>query len=248
MKMLIGGLLRSASDNKTIEVLNPATGAVIDTIPAATEADVREAIALSIEGQKKWAAYPLYKRAEIIRKFVDLTEARVGELGLLQSLEMGKPLKESIGDFVNIRNIFCGFIEAADNLLGSTMPIGVQMGKENDFEMNVREPLGTVVCIIPFNGPLVLFSHKVAPALIAGNSVIVKPASDDPLTILRLGELLLEAGVPGGAAQFVTGSGAKVGRWLTEDPRIAKVSFTGSTEVGLEIAKKRGRESRQMQP
>ena len=132
--------------------------------------------------------------------------------------------------------LFNGFVEAANQFLGKTMPIGVQAGREKDFEITIHEPLGVIACIIPFNAPLVLFSHKVAPSLIAGNSVIVKPSSDAPLTLMTLGKLMLEAGVPGDVIQFVTGSGSKIGDFITKDPRIAKVSFTGSTPVGVKIA------------
>ncbi|MGI6777061.1 MAG: aldehyde dehydrogenase family protein [Acetivibrionales bacterium] len=236
MKMLIGGKWKGASDNGVREVINPATGEVIDTVPEATKEDVDEAIRLSLAGKEAWASFPLWKRAEILNKFVDMIDDNRKELGLLLSKEMGKPIKEAVGDFTSLKAIFTGFIETANNLLGNAMPIGVQPGKEKDLEITIREPLGTVVCIVPFNAPLVLFSHKVAPALIAGNAVIVKPASDNPLTLLRVVELMLKAGVPGDAVQILTGSGSKVGAWLTGDSRIAKVSFTGSTEVGLEIA------------
>lgn len=237
MEMLIGGRRRAASDGETVEVTNPASGEVVDTIPLATEEDVSEAIACASAGQRRWAACPLYRRAAILRRFVAGIDAHIEELAMLQSKEMGKPIRESTGDFASLKMLFNGYVEAADNMFGRTMPMGVQEGMERDFEFTVYEPLGVIACIISFNAPLVLFSHKVAPALIAGNSVIVKPASDDPLTLLRIGELLWEAGVPGDVLQFVTGSGSKIGRLLTSDPRIDKISFTGSTEVGIEIAK-----------
>jgi len=236
VKMLIGGKKVDSSDQRVIKVFNPANSELVDTVPAATEEDVKKSIALAVEGKKIWSAYPLYKRAAIIKKFIALVDEHRDEMGLLLSKEMGKPINEAISEFSSIGQVFGGFIETANNLLGMAAPLGVQQGKEKDIEFSIREPLGTIVCIIPFNAPISLFSHKVAPALIAGNAVIIKPASDVPLALLYLGELMLEAGIPGGAIQFVTGSGSKVGRWLVEDPRIAKVSFTGSTGVGIDIA------------
>lgn len=122
-----------------------------------------------------------------------------------------------------------------------TLPIGGEAGKEHDFDVTIRQSLGIIVCIIPFNAPLTLFAKKVAPALLTGNAVIVKPATDDPLTLLRLGGLLWEAGVPGKAFQMVTGRGGEIGEWLTADKRIAGVSFTGSTEAGARVAENAGR-------
>lgn len=236
MKMLIGGQWRDASDGATLDVLNPATGAVIDTVPCATQKDVEEAVTRSIQGQKEWAAMPLHKRAEILRRFCDLVDAHHEELARTMSQEMGKPIREARGEFAIIRQLFNGFIEVADTHLETAKPVsGFQAGKERDFECTIREPIGTVVCIVPFNGPTSLFSHKAAPALVAGNAVIAKAPSDDPLTLLKIGGLLLEAGVPGDAFQLLTGRGSQCGEWLCSDPRIAKVSFTGSTETGLRI-------------
>lgn len=236
MEMLIGGQRRKAHDGKVIEVTNPATGEVVDTIPLATADDVSEAVSNAVAGQRKWAAYPLHERAAILRRFINSIDEHIDELALLQTKEMGKPIRESRGDFGSLKMLFNGYIEAANNMFGHTMPLGVQSGMDRDLEFTIFEPLGVIACIISFNAPLVLFTHKVAPSLIAGNSVIVKPASDDPLALLRIGELLWEAGVPGDALQFVTGSGSKVGGWLTADPRINKITFTGSTDVGIEIA------------
>ena len=236
MKMLIGGQWRDASDGKTLDVVNPATGEIIDTVPSATKADVDEAITRSINGQKEWAAMPLHKRAEILRRFCALIDEHHEELSRTMSQEMGKPIREARGEFAIIKQLFNGFIEVANTHLETANPIsGFQAGKEKDFECTIREPIGTIVCIVPFNGPTSLFSHKAAPALVAGNAVIAKAPSDDPLTLLKIGGLLMKAGVPGDTFQLLTGSGAECGEWLCSDPRIAKVSFTGSTETGLRI-------------
>lgn len=244
MKMLIGGNRCDASDGKTMDVLNPATGEVVDTVPVATKADIEEVIALSVKGHKEWDATPLYQRMAIVQKFVDLAmeEDTRREIATIYCKEMGRPYKECYGDFNILKNHVEGFISAARNdLTGLTLPIGGEAGKEHDFDFTIRQSLGPIVCIIPFNAPFTLFAKKVAPALLTGNSVIVKPASDDPLALLRLGELVLEAGVPGNAFQMVTGRGEQIGDWLTGDKRIEGVSFTGSTEAGARVAENAGR-------
>ena len=228
--------MRSASNGKTIDIINPVNNEVIDTLPSATQQDIEDAISFAVDGQRDWAKVSLHERGRRLRRFVSLIDEHAEEMSLLLCKEMGKPITEARGDFGSVKMLFNGFIEAANHFLGNTMPIGVQEGKEKDFEITIHEPLGVIACIIPFNAPLVLFSHKVAPSLIAGNSVIVKPSSDAPLTLMYLGNLMLEAGVPGGAIQFVTGNGSKIGDLITKDPRIAKVSFTGSTAIGVKIA------------
>lgn len=235
MRMLIGGEERDAADGRVMVVTEPATGRTIDTVPRATRADVEEAIANAVKGQKEWVAMPLHQRCAIFRKFTASIDSHREEMAQILCREMGKPIKEARGDFLIVEQLFNGFVESANQKLGTCSPIGFQPGKEKDFEVTIREPLGVIACIVPFNGPLVLFSHKVAPALIAGNSVIVKVPGDDPLALLMIGKLMLEAGIPGNAFQIITGIGSECGEWLTHDPRIAMVSFTGSTEVGLSI-------------
>lgn len=244
MQMYIGGQPCDAANKATIDVINPATGAVIDTIPKAAREDVDRTIKNSVSGQEEWAKYPLHRRIDILNRFVTLAmeEERRKEMALALCKEMGKPYKEAYGDFNILKAHFEGFISAAkNNLTGTVLPFGSEAGKERDFDVTIREPLGTILCILAFNAPLTLYAKKVAPALLTGNSVIVKPASEVPLTILMLSKLMLEAGVPGNAYQIVTGSGGDIGDWLTADPRIAGVTFTGSTEVGVRIATNLGR-------
>lgn len=244
MKMFIGGRERDASDGSVIAVINPATNELVDTVPAATREDVDEVLNNAAEGEAEWADVPLHRRMAALQKFVDLAlrEDNRSKMALVMCREMGKPLKEAYGDFNILKNHVEGFISAArNNLTGTVLPFGGEAGKENDFDITIREPIGTIVCIIPFNAPLTLFAKKVAPALLTGNAVVIKPASDDPLTVLMLVKLMLEAGVPGNACQCVTGRGEGVGEWLTADRRIAGVTFTGSTEVGVRVAENCGR-------
>ena len=244
MKMYIGGVERDAGDGKTINVINPATGGVIDTIPVATKADVEEVIANSVKGFEEWSETPLNRRMAVMQRFVDICmqEDNRKAMALVMSKEMGKPLKEAYGDFNILKNHIEGFISAArNNLTGTVLPFGGEAGKEADFDICVREPIGPIVCIIAFNAPLTLFAKKVAPALLVGNSAIIKPASDDPMTVLMLSKFMYEAGVPGNVYQCVTGRGEDIGDWLTSDKRIAGVTFTGSTDVGVRIATNCGR-------
>lgn len=244
MKMLIGGKHCDAADGKVMNVTNPVNGEIIDTVPVATREDIDHVVALSVEGHKEWDATPLHKRMAVMQKFVDLAMAEDTrkEIATVYTKEMGRPYKECYGDFNILKNHIEGFISAARNdLTATTLPMGAENGKERDFDFTIRQSLGPIVCIIPFNAPFTLFAKKVAPALLTGNSVIVKPASDDPLAMIRLGELILEAGVPGNVFQLVTGRGEQIGDWLTGDKRIAGVSFTGSTEAGARVAENAGR-------
>lgn len=237
MKMFINGQRRDASDGKTIDVLNSATLELIDTVPAATEADVREAIEAAKEGSRIWKNTPVHERTRILCRAADMIDERREELARSLSTEMGKIISESSPEVRAAAQIIRGYAEKANHLYGETMA-DYQVGTENDIIFTRREPLGVVACITPFNYPVELSSHKYASALAAGNAVIVKPATDNPLTVMKVIEILWEAGIPGNVLQVVTGSGSAIGDILTESPDIQAITFTGSTEVGLHIAEK----------
>jgi succinate-semialdehyde dehydrogenase/glutarate-semialdehyde dehydrogenase len=236
MKMIIGGKRRDSRSGNTIKVFNPATGELIDTVPDAAEEDVREAIDISLEGKKVWGDTPLFKRSEVLRRFLEIAREKKNELAVLLSAETGKTVRESAAEVDTLLRVFRGYIEKANHFYGITLPES-QAGFENDIIFTRREPLGVIVLVIPFNFPIDLFSHKAAPTLITGNSIIVKPSSDNPLAIIRLVEMLIEAGVPESAVQIVTGSGSVLGKWLISSPKINAVSLTGSTNAGIEVAK-----------
>ncbi|WP_455582853.1 aldehyde dehydrogenase family protein [Dysosmobacter sp.] len=237
MKMLIGGKAVDASDGANFPVLNPATLQTIDTVPFATREDVEQILCNAQSGARKWAAYPLHQRIRIIRTFLSSFAARRDELISLLQQETGKITAAAVGCIDGSLKLGEHYAELARTFGGETFPIGNQVESAGAVLMTVREPLGIVVCILPYNFPIDAYMHKVIPALLMGNSVIIKPASDTPLTDIRCTELLLESGVPGNAVQIVTGSGSKIGSWLTSDPRIAMVNLTGSTQVGVQIAK-----------
>jgi succinate-semialdehyde dehydrogenase/glutarate-semialdehyde dehydrogenase len=237
MKMIIDGKFADASDGATIEVLNPATGKVLDTVPAATEADVQRAVEKAVAGQKLWAKVPVYERGEILLRFVDLVDEAKERLAQTLSQETGKPISEARGEVANIPIAFKAFVEKAKHLYGKVIPNGLEKNQENHILLTLREPLGVVACIIPFNFPCDLFDQKVAPTLMAGNAAIVKPSTDNPLTLCILTELLVKAGVTDGAIQILTGRGSQVGGWLCANADVHAITLTGSTEVGIETYK-----------
>jgi acyl-CoA reductase-like NAD-dependent aldehyde dehydrogenase len=239
MKMIIGGLKTDASDLQTIDVYNSATQELIDTVPSATEEDVLRAIQIAQQGREVWGETPTHKRSAILLKCADLLERHEEELSLLLCREMGKIIREARGEVDCAVQILRSYVEKARHFYGETMT-DAQASCDRDIIFTRREPIGVVACIAPFNYPVELSMHKVASALAAGNSVIVKPATDNPLTLIRITELMLQCGVPGSVLQIVTGYGSKVGKILTESVDIDAVSFTGSTEVGVSIAKAAG--------
>jgi len=236
VQMIINGEKRDSANGKVIEVRNMATQELIDTVPAATIEDAQEALEAAQLGAKIWAQTPVYRRVEIINQFCHSVRAKRTELAQLLSAENGKILMQAEKEINAAAAIFEGFAEESKRLFGQTIPLEIQPGLEKDLMITKREPLGVIVGIIPFNFPAELFSHKVGAALASGNAVIVKPPEDDPLTVIRLAELLHEAGVPKNVLQVVTGYGEEVGDYLAKSPLIQAVSFTGSTEVGTLIA------------
>ncbi len=235
--MIINGRAVDASDGKSIEVTNPATGKLIDTVPAATAEDVNRAVAAAKAGQKTWAKVPVYKKADIIKKFILLVEKNKEDLARTLSDETGKPIKEARAEIGNIAIAFEAFSEKAKHLYGEVVPPGLEAGQDKTILFTQREPIGVVACIIPFNFPCDLFDQKVAPALLAGNAAIVKPSTDNPLTLCKLTAFLVEAGVTDGAIQILTGRGSVVGSMLCSHPDVHLITLTGSTEVGIETAK-----------
>ncbi|MCD8078262.1 MAG: aldehyde dehydrogenase family protein [Lachnospiraceae bacterium] len=237
MKMIINGQAVAASDEKTIDVINPATGQVVDTVPAATEADIEAAVAAAVEGQKIWAQVPVSEKVEILYRFLELVEENKEDLAQTLSAETGKPIVEARAEIANIPIAFKAFSEKAKHLYGETIPSGTEAGQDKNIVITRREPIGVIACVIPFNFPCDLFDQKVAPTLLAGNAAIVKPSTDNPLTLCKLTAFLAEAGVTPGAIEIVTGRGSQAGAWLCANPRVHAITLTGSTEVGIETAR-----------
>jgi NAD-dependent aldehyde dehydrogenases len=235
MKMIINGEKRDSRDGRTIDVINPATQEFIDTIPCATEEDITEAIRIAQVGRKIWGKTPLYERTRILMRYSDVLLEHKEELSQILCREMGRQFHRCKVDVDSASFAFRGYAEKANHIYGKTLP-NSEKGYDNDISFTVREPLGVVACIVPFNQPIKLYAFKVAAALAAGNAVIIKPPTDNPMVLVRMTELLLECGVPKEAAQIITGKGAAIGDCLVGSGGIDAVNFTGSTEIGVHIA------------
>jgi succinate-semialdehyde dehydrogenase/glutarate-semialdehyde dehydrogenase len=240
MKMLINGKKLDAHDGGIIDVRNPVTNELIDTIPMATQEDIEAALACSKEGLKKWRAVSLKDKEKIYEKFFVLLQQNKRDIIETLMRESGSSIRNGLFQFQGVPGLFRGYLESAKRYDGRILVPGTEDGHDGktaqDLQFVMYEPIGTVLAVVPFNAPLMLFSYKVAPALSAGNAVIVKPPTSNPLALIKMVELLWEAGVPGDALQVVTGNGAIVGDYMVNDPRINAVTLTGSTEVGIGIA------------
>lgn len=237
MKSLIGNKWCDSSDGKVIEVYNPATNELIDTVPSLTKEDVERAIDYADAHQKDWEAKSVIERCEVLSRFAELVEENKDELAMLLSKETGKPIKEAYNEIANIGIGVPGYVEKVKHEYGNIVYRGTEKGQENTIQYTIQQPLGVVVAIIPFNFPSDIFINKVPPALLMGNAVILKPASVNPLTLTRYVELLVEAGVPAGVISVVHGSGSVVGKTLTSSKKVDMVSLTGSTAAGIDAAK-----------
>lgn len=237
MKMIIGDRYADASSGEVIEVRNPYDGSLVDTVPSATKEDLDEAVRCAVNAQKQWKQVPVYQRVELVKKFLSLVDKNRDELAETLSLESGKNITEVQIEMNNIFTAWNAFSEKIKHKYDEVIPNGCEFGHDKNIVITRREPIGVVACIIPFNFPCNLFNQKVAPALLCGNAAIVKPATDNPLTVCKLVGLLREAGFPAGVVQVVTGRGSTVGNYLADHPQINAVSLTGSTEVGKTVAK-----------
>lgn len=238
MKFYIAG--QWLDRDEKIDVRNPFNGDIVDTVPKATADDVEAALTAAVDGAKVMAAVHAYDRYIILRKATDLMRERAEDLAQTISAEEGKTLRESRGEVDRSAQTMELASEEAKRLGGEVLPLDGGKGTEGKFGFTMRVPCGVVTAITPFNFPLNLVCHKLGPALAAGNSVILKPASDTPLVALKFVEILLEAGLPPLAVSCITGSGSTVGNALCTDKRVRKISFTGSQEVGEQICKVAG--------
>jgi len=226
--------------SEVIKVINPYDSSVVDTVPQSDLKDVETAVAAAVRGAKIMAQMTGYERYRLLHRAAQLMAERVAEFAHTITLEEGKILAEARIEAARTSEILNLSAEEAKRLYGETIPLDGGPGVKGKFGFTVRVPCGVVLAISPFNFPLHLVGHKVGPALAAGNSVIVKPASDTPLSALKLVELLLEVGFPEEAVQCLTGSGGKIGDALCADPRVRKITFTGSRDVGEHICKTAG--------
>ncbi|OOB76879.1 MAG: succinate-semialdehyde dehydrogenase [Epulopiscium sp. Nuni2H_MBin003] len=221
------------------EITNPATNEIIDTIPKLKEKDVDEAVVAAKEGLKDWGYMSQGERNVILEKFIALYQENRDDLAETLTRETGKVYAQAQAEMDSCINLTRAYSEKAAHMYGECLSTGSTLGNSmQDITFTRYEPLGIIACLLPFNFPIDLLGNKVIPAIVAGNAVIIKPPSDNPLTIIKTVELLHKAGVPKKAAQVVTGSGAIIGDYLVSHPGIDAMSMTGSTQVGIDIYQK----------
>ena len=213
----------------SLTVLNPATEEAIATLEQAGVDETDAAVARARAAFPAWRAVSPADRGRLLRRLATLVEEHHEELAQIESQNVGKPIAGARGEVGMVADVFHFYAGAVDKKHGETIPVA------GGIDMTFREPLGVVGLIVPWNFPLNISSWKLGPALACGNTVVLKPAELTPLSALRLAELALEAGVPEGVLNVVVGKGSVVGRRLVEHPDVAKIGFTGSTEVGRSV-------------
>ncbi|HOP79511.1 MAG TPA: aldehyde dehydrogenase family protein, partial [Armatimonadota bacterium] len=217
----------------TFESINPATEEAIATLASAEIEDVDRAVmaARTAFDSGVWSCMPAGERGRMLRRVADMLRDRAEEFAVAETLDTGKPIFESRNVDIPIAiDSIDYYASLVVDIVGKSIPVS-----DTALDYTVREPLGVVAAVIPWNFPLVLAFRKLAPALAAGNTVVVKPASVAPLTTMMLGDLFKESGLPDGVVNIITGSGSKVGNALLNHPAVDKLSFTGSTEVGRNV-------------
>jgi succinate-semialdehyde dehydrogenase / glutarate-semialdehyde dehydrogenase len=217
-----------------MEIINPANSQVIETVMTSSSQDIEQALNAAQDGKKVWAATPIWKRREILSRYLDLLTAQKLEVAHTLCLETGKPLEQAIDEVSGGIRIFREYINRVIGLHGTTIPLDSQEGLEHDVMMTHRQPLGVLAAILPFNFPIDTFSHKTGAALVTGNAVIVKPGEDAPLAVIHAVRLMHQAGVPENVIQVVLGKG-DVGAMITDTPKVNAISFTGSTATGSRV-------------
>jgi succinate-semialdehyde dehydrogenase/glutarate-semialdehyde dehydrogenase len=234
-QMIVNGERVNAASGATMEVRNPATGEVVDTVPKADAADARRAIDAAAAAFPAWSKTVGHKRAHILMQAAACVREHLDDVARLLTSEQGKPIRDSKIEaerFADNIEIYAGLI-AGGALSGKHVPLPSQKA----MGLVVRRPIGVVGAIIPWNFPLTLMANKIAPAMAVGNTVVVKPASTTPLATIRLAELMLEGGLPPGVLNIVTGPGSVVGEEIIRNPLVRKIGFTGETGTGKQVAK-----------
>lgn len=237
-KNLVNGEWVTSKNNKFIDIYSPIGGCIVGKVPEMTKEEVDFAIKCADEAQKSWRNVPVNKRAEILYKAADLLIEKVDEMSDIMMREIGKDKKSSESEILRSADYIRFTADTAKNLSGESIPGDSFPGfKKDKISLVTREPLGVVLAISPFNYPINLASSKIAPALIAGNSVVLKPATQGSLCGLYLAKIFEQAGVPAGVLNTVTGRGSEIGDYIVTHPEIDFINFTGSTEVGIRISK-----------
>ena len=239
--MLVGGSWRSAKAGVSEDVTSPYDGSVVGTVPVAGPDDVEAALAAAEAGAARWRRTPAHERMRILLRAAQLADDRAGEIARMISSEVGKTITEATGEASRSGEIIRLAAFEGTQLYGDTLPLDANRGTGPDkIGFTLRQPCGVVVAISPFNYPALLVLHKLAPALAAGNAVVLKPARTTPLTALALAACFVDAGLPEGVLSVLPGPGGELGDLLVADPRVRKISFTGSTAIGERITRRAG--------
>lgn len=231
-KLIIDGQQVDAADGSTFETVSPSTNEVIATVAKAGPEDVERAVAAARRAfdDGRWSRMTPNERANRMRRVAAILRERVDEIARLETMDCGKIIVESRGDVLNAANCIEYYANLTGQIWGETIPMNGPL-----FDYTVREPIGVCAQIIPWNFPILMAAWKLGPALAAGNTIVLKPASNTPLTAVLLGEICLESGIPEGVVNVLPGPGAVIGKALCEHPGVDKVAFTGETETGREI-------------
>lgn len=217
-----------SANKASIEVSNPFSAEILGEIPNLTNSDVLEAIEYAKVAQKSWALLTAGERAEILQRWATLIDEHVDDLAAIMTAEQGKPLTEAAGEISYANSFIKWFAEEGKRIYGDVIP-----SKSSNLRyVVIKQPVGVCAAITPWNFPAAMITRKAAPALASGCTMLVKPATETPLTALALGELAQQAGIPAGVLQIITGDSKAIGEILTQSPDVNKLSFTGSTEVG----------------
>jgi succinyl-CoA reductase len=247
--LFIGGTWRPPAGGRYAPVIDPSTGRQLGEAPVASPDEARAAVDAAADVEERWGNVPGHERARILRALADRLGNDREAMARLIASEVGKPILDARVEVDRAVGVYRLAAEEIRQLTGESFPADAYerpAGNEQRFLFSVRDPIGVVVAIGPFNFPLNLLSHKVAPALAAGNPVVAKPTSAAPFTALRLAEHFAAAGLPAGAFNVVVGPGGSVGNALVDHPRTRLVTFTGSTEVGKGIAERAGRQAKRV--
>src|SRR6195952_5026780 len=241
MEQLIGGHWTTSQSGREEDVTSPFDGAVVGSVPLAGHADVDAALTAAVAGARVWRNAPGHERMHILLEAAALADQRAEAIAQTISAEAGKSITEARGEASRSGELIRLAAFEGTQLYGDSLPLDANHGTGFDkIGFTVRQPVGVVVAITPFNYPALLVLHKLAPALAAGNSVVLKPARTTPLTALALAACFVDAGLPKGVLSVLTGAGGDLGDALVSDPRVDKVSFTGSTGVGQRITQLAG--------
>ncbi|QEK11004.1 NAD-dependent succinate-semialdehyde dehydrogenase [Crassaminicella thermophila] len=232
-KLYINGEWIEADQEEKIEVINPATGEIVGTVPNAKEAETKKAIDAAYKAFEEWSILPANKRARYLNKLFQLMLENQKDIAETLTKEQGKPLKEAIGEVRYAASYVEWYAEEAKRNYGETIPAF----RKNTKILVLRQPVGVVAAITPWNFPAAMITRKIAPALAAGCTVVLKPAEQTPLTAMKIIELIEKAGFPKGVVNIVTGDPVIIGKTIMEDNRVRKIAFTGSTEVGKILMK-----------